>query len=63
VFTVIVVLLLLKVPLGPEDGAVNVTLELLMGLLPASFTVTDKAVANGVEIGVDWLFPEVRAME
>ena len=43
VITVIVFVLLLKVPLAPVAGAVNVTLTPGTGLLDASFTITDGA--------------------
>jgi hypothetical protein len=50
---VIVPVLLLKTPEAPEPGAVKVTFTPLTGLLPASFTVTAKAFANGVLIVAD----------
>ena len=53
VVTVIVAVLLLKVPEAPDPGAVNVTFTPLTGLLPASFTVTAKAFANAVLIVAD----------
>jgi hypothetical protein len=46
--TVITVLLLLNMPLGPVPGAVNVTLVPGTGLPPLSFTVTASALANEV---------------
>lgn len=63
VFTVMVLLILLKVPLAPEAGAVKVTLALLMGLLAASFTITDRAVPKAVEIVVDCVPPPLMAIE
>src|SRR5260370_31366927 len=53
VATVMVVELLLKRPLAPDAGAVNVTLNPATGLLPASFTVTASAFANAVLICAD----------
>ena len=53
VATVIVAVLLLKVPDAPEPGAVNVTFTPLTGLLPASVTVTAKAFVNAVLIVPD----------
>src|SRR5277367_696592 len=55
----IVLVELEKVPLGTvlPAGAVKVTLELGMTTLPASFTVTDRAVVNAVSMVADWLFP------
>jgi hypothetical protein len=46
--TVIVAVPLLKVPLAPTPGAVNVTMTLGTGLLPESFTVTPSAFANAL---------------
>ena len=46
--TVIAVVPLLKIPDAPLPGAVNVTFTPDMGLLPASFTVTAKALENAV---------------
>ena len=53
VATVIVAVLLLKVPEAPDPGAVNVTFTPLTGLLPASFTVTARGFVNAVLIAVD----------
>jgi hypothetical protein len=53
VATVIVAVLLLNRPDAPEPGAVNVTFTPLTGLLPASFTVTAKGLANAVLIVAD----------
>ena len=53
VASVIVAVLLLKTPEAPEPGAVNVTFTPLTGLLPESFTVTAKALANTVLIVAD----------
>src|SRR4029077_9873883 len=53
VATVIVVVELLKRPLAPVPGAVNVTFTPDTGLLPASFTVTDSAFANAVLMVAD----------
>ena len=39
-----------NVPLAPLAGAVNVTVTPLIGLLPASFTVACRPVANAVLI-------------
>ena len=39
-----------KVPLAPLDGAVNVTVTLLTGLFPASFTVACSCVVKAVLI-------------
>src|SRR5207302_1732796 len=53
VATVIVAVLLLKIPDAPDPGAVNVTFTPLTGLLPAPFTVTAKALENAVLIAAD----------
>jgi hypothetical protein len=53
VATVIVAVLLLKVPEAPDPGAVNVTFTPLTGLLLASFTVTASGFANAVLIAAD----------
>ena len=53
VATVMVVVELLKRPLGPVPGAVNVTLTPDTGLLPASFTVTASAFVNAVLMVAD----------
>jgi hypothetical protein len=53
VATVIVAVLLLKMPEAPDPGAVNVTFTPLTGLLPASLTVTASAFANAVLIVAD----------
>src|SRR4029077_9284265 len=53
VATVIVAVLLLKIPDAPEPGAVNVTFTPDTGLLPASFTVTASALAKAVLIAAD----------
>ena len=53
VATVIVAVLLLKVPEAPEPGAVNVTFTPLTGLLPASFTVTASGFAKAALIAAD----------
>src|SRR5215472_6308295 len=53
VATVIVAVLLLKVPDAPDPGAVNVTFTPLTGLPPLSFTVTASALANAVLIVAD----------
>jgi len=53
VVTVIVTVLLLNTPDAPEPGAVNVTFTPETGLLPASFTVTARALANAVLIALD----------
>ena len=50
--TVIVAAELLNVPLAPLAGAVKVTFTPATGLLPASSTVTARAFANVVLIGV-----------
>ena len=50
VATVIVAVLLLKIPDAPDPGAVNVTLTPLTGLFPASRTVAWSGVANAVLI-------------
>ena len=50
VATVIVAVELLNMPLAPEPGAVKVTFTPDTGLLPASFTVTARAVAKAVLI-------------
>jgi hypothetical protein len=51
--TVIVAVVLLKVPDAPDPGAVNVTFTPETGLLPESFTVTERALVNAVLIVVD----------
>src|SRR6185295_12711617 len=43
---------LANAPLAPLPGAANVTVAPLTGLLPASFTCTVSAFANGVLIAV-----------
>jgi hypothetical protein len=53
VATVIVAVLLLKVPEAPAPGPVNVTFTPLTGLLPASFTVTANGFAKAVLIVAD----------
>src|SRR5882672_5114008 len=53
VATVIVAVLLLKIPDAPDPGAVNVTFTPETGLLPASFTVTASALAKAVLIVAD----------
>src|SRR6266404_4186426 len=53
VATVIVAVLLLKIPDVPDPGAVNVTFTPETGLLPASFTVTANAFAKAVLIVAD----------
>ena len=53
VVTVIVFVLLLKIPDGLVPGAVNVTLTPDSGLLPASLIVTAKGVPNAVVIVAD----------
>jgi hypothetical protein len=53
VATVIVAVLLLNTPEAPEVGAVNVTFTPETGLLPASRTVTARALANAVLIVAD----------
>jgi hypothetical protein len=53
VATVIVAVLLLNLPDAPEPVAVNVTFTPETGLLPASFTVTARALAKAVLIVVD----------
>jgi hypothetical protein len=53
VATVIVAVLLLKMPEAPDPGAVNVTFTPLTGLLPASLTVTARAFAKAVLIVAD----------
>ena len=53
VATVIVAVLLLKIPEAPDPSAVNVTFTPLTGLLPASFTVTANGVAKAVLIVAD----------
>ena len=53
VATVMVAVLLLKMPEAPEPGAVNVTLTPDRGLLKESFTVTASALANAVLIVAD----------
>jgi hypothetical protein len=51
--TVIVTVVLLKVPDAPDPGAVNVTFTPETGLLPESFTVTAKAFVKAVLMAVD----------
>jgi hypothetical protein len=53
VITVMVAVLLLKVPDAPEPGAVNVTLTFGTGLFPESFTVTASAFAKAVFTAAD----------
>ena len=53
VATVIVAVLLLNLPEAPEPGAVNVTFTPEMGLPPASFTVTARALAKAVLTAAD----------
>src|SRR5260370_660491 len=53
VATVIVAVLLPNVPLAPDPGAVNVTLNPDTGLFPASLTVTARAFVNAVLISAD----------
>ena len=53
VATTIVAVALLNVPDAPAPGAVNVTLTPETGLLPASRTVTAKALAKTVLMVVD----------
>lgn len=53
VCTTIMLVELLNVPDAPANGAVNVTLAPGTGLLAASFTVTESAVANAVLTAVD----------
>jgi hypothetical protein len=53
VATTIVAMLLLNTPDAPDPGAVNVTFTPETGLLPASFTVTARALANAVLIVAD----------
>lgn len=53
VATVMVAVLLLKIPDAPVPGAVNVTLTPEIGLLAASFTVTAGALAKAVETVAD----------
>ena len=54
VATTMVCVLLLKSPDAPVPGDVKVTLTPETGLLPASFTVTAKALAKAVLIAADW---------
>jgi hypothetical protein len=49
----IVAVLLLNTPEAPEPGAVNVTFTPEMGLLPASLTVTARALAKAVLTAAD----------
>ena len=53
VATVDVIELLPNRPDAPDDGAVNVTLTPDTGLFPASFTVTESAVAKAVLMAAD----------
>jgi hypothetical protein len=53
VATVIIRVLLLKIPDAPVEGAVKVTLTPDTGLLPESFTVTASAFAKAVLIAAD----------
>ena len=53
VATVMVAVPLLKVPDAPEPGAVNITLTPDTGLLPASLTVTARALAKAVLTDAD----------
>ena len=53
VATIIVVVLLLKVPDAPEEGAVKVTFTPERGLLLASFTVTASATPKAVLMVAD----------
>jgi len=53
VATVMVVVLLLNTPDAPDPGAVNVTFTPETGLLPASFTVTARGLANAVLMAAD----------
>jgi thiamine transporter ThiT len=53
VATVMVAVLLLNLPEAPEPGAVNVTFTPATGLLPASVTVTARALAKAVLIAAD----------
>lgn len=62
VAAVTVVTLPVKLPLAPVVGAVNVTVTPLTGLLPASFTVACRAVANAVLTGALCPDPAVAAM-
>jgi hypothetical protein len=54
VITEMTVLLLLNFPEAPELGAVNVTVTPDLGLLTASFTVTESALVNAVLTFADW---------
>jgi len=62
VFTWSVVEPPVNVPLAPEDGAVNVTVAPLTGLLPLSFTVATRFDAKAVVTGALWGLPDVAAM-
>jgi hypothetical protein len=53
VATLMVAVLLLNLPEAPDPGAVNVTFTPETGLLPASFTVTARALAKAVLIVAD----------
>jgi hypothetical protein len=53
VATVMVAVLLLNLPDAPDPGAVNVTFTPETGLLPASFTVTPRALAKAVLMVAD----------
>src|SRR5580698_9838049 len=51
-----------NVPLGPELGAVNVTIAAGTGLLPESVTSTERAFANAVLMGALWGLPPAITM-
>ena len=53
VVTVIVLVLLLKLPAAPDTGAVNVTLAPLTQLPAASVSVTESGVPNAVLMAAD----------
>ena len=53
---------LLKAPLAPLAGAVNVTITPLIGLLPASFTVACSAVVNAALMAALCGVPAVAVM-
>jgi len=53
VATMMVAVLLLNLPEAPDPGAVNVTFTPETGLLPASFTVTARGLANAVLMAAD----------
>ena len=63
VTTFAVVLPPVKVPLAPEDGAVNATEILGTGLLLASSTVAWNAIAKGVPARALWGVPAVAVMD